>query len=53
MLVVTCKVGESVTIGGDIVVKVLQQQGNKVQLGIEAPKSIAIERNAGAAPEKK
>jgi carbon storage regulator len=44
MLNLTRKVGQSIVIGGNIVVKVLDIQGRQVQLGIEAPKDVPIER---------
>ena len=44
MLSVTRRVGESIVIGDRIVVKVLDVQGQKVQLGVEAPKDVRIVR---------
>ena len=51
MLNLTRKVGQSIVIGGNIVVKVLDIQGRQVQLGVEAPKDVTIERPDAA--EKK
>ena len=58
MLVLMRRVGESITIGDNIVVKVLDVQGQKVQLGVDAPKEVKVlrpelqERDSGP-PAKK
>ncbi|MCA9774681.1 MAG: carbon storage regulator CsrA [Myxococcales bacterium] len=44
MLVLTRKAGESVSIGDDIKVKVIEIQGGQVRLGISAPPSIPVHR---------
>jgi carbon storage regulator len=44
MLVLTRRLGEEIVIGGDIRVKVLQVNGDKVRLGITAPACIAVDR---------
>lgn len=44
-LVLTRKVGEKIMIGGNIVVTVVKIEGNKVQLGIEAPREMRIDRD--------
>jgi len=44
MLVLTRKVGEEIVIGDDIRVKVVAVQGDRVRLGIEAPRSVAVDR---------
>ena len=44
MLVLTRKMDESITIGNDITVSVLEVKGNKVKLGIDAPKQTPIHR---------
>jgi len=44
MLVFTRKIGETVAIGNEIKVKILEIRGNQVRLGIEAPKEITIHR---------
>lgn len=44
MLVLTRKNGEELVIGDGIVVTVLSVQGNRVQLGINAPRSVSIRR---------
>ncbi len=45
MLVLTRKVGESLVIDGDIIIKVSQIQGNRVRLCIDAPKSHRVIRS--------
>jgi carbon storage regulator len=44
MLVLTRRSEESIVIGGNIVVTILGVEGEKVKLGIEAPREIAILR---------
>ena len=44
MLALTRKKGESIIIADDIEVKILEIKGDKVRLGIEAPKNISIYR---------
>lgn len=44
MLVLTRKVGEKILIGDDITVVVTKSAGNRVTLGIEAPKDVRIVR---------
>lgn len=44
MLILRRKTGESVTIGDNIRLTVLDIQGKQIKLGIEAPKSIVIHR---------
>ena len=44
MLVLTRKLNESIHIGNNIEVKVVDIRGNSVRLGIEAPKDIPIYR---------
>ena len=44
MLVLTRKVGERIQIGNDITVVVTKCAGNRVTLGIEAPKDVRIMR---------
>lgn len=44
MLVLTRREDESIMIGDDIVVKVLDLKENQVKIGIIAPKSIAVHR---------
>lgn len=44
MLILTRRIDEKILIGDDIVVCVLDIEGNRVKLGLEAPKNIAILR---------
>ena len=44
MLVLTRKPGERIVIGEDITVTVLEVQGNRIRLGIEAPTEIPVMR---------
>lgn len=45
MLVLRRKIGESITIGNDIVVTVLDVEGDRVKVGIDAPIDITIVRS--------
>jgi carbon storage regulator len=45
MLVLTRKPGQSIMIGDDVEVQVLSVAGEKVRLGITAPRDVAIYRN--------
>jgi len=44
MLILSRKVGERIVIAGNIVVTVLEVQGKRVRLGIDAPAGISIRR---------
>ena len=44
MLVLTRKPGEKIHIDGDIIVTVLEINGNKIRLGIDAPDDVTILR---------
>jgi carbon storage regulator len=44
MLVLTRKVGERIVIDGSIVVEVLEVQGNRVRIGVQAPPEVPILR---------
>ncbi len=44
MLVLTRKFGESITIGDDIKITILDSKGKNIRIGIEAPRNIAIHR---------
>jgi len=65
MLVLTRKRGQTIVIGNDIFITVVEIDGDKVKLGIEAPKDISVYRKeifeaiaaenrsaAGALPEQ-
>lgn len=45
MLVLHRKPGESLLIGGDIVITVLEVRGDKVRIGIEAPRDVKVLRD--------
>jgi carbon storage regulator len=45
MLVLTRKKSEAIVIGDDIVITVSEIRGNKVCLGVDAPKDVPIHRN--------
>jgi carbon storage regulator len=44
MLVLTRKVGEEIVIGDDIRITVLASRGDKVRIGISAPKEVVVDR---------
>lgn len=44
MLILTRRVGETITIGNDITVTVLGVKGNQVRLGVGAPRDVAVHR---------
>lgn len=44
MLILTRKPGESITIGDDVRIQVIEIRGKQVRLGIEAPKEYVIHR---------
>ena len=44
MLILTRKDGESLNIGDDVVVTVLEVRGDQVKVGIDAPRDVAVDR---------
>jgi carbon storage regulator len=44
MLVLSRKANESIVINDDIVITVVQIRGDKVRLGVEAPKEVPVHR---------
>ena len=44
MLILTRKLGESIKIGQDITVTILEMKGNQLRIGIEAPRDISVHR---------
>lgn len=44
MLILTRRVGETIMIGDEVTVTVVGVRGNQVQVGINAPKSVAVHR---------
>ena len=45
MLVLTRRVGQSIVIGDNIVVTVLEVRGEQVRIGVEAPRTIEVMRS--------
>jgi carbon storage regulator len=59
MLILTRRVGESITIGDNIVVTILGAKGNQIRVAIDAPREIPVHREevlqrikSGAAPRE-
>ncbi len=44
MLILTRKLGESITVGDDIKITFLEAKGKQIKLGIDAPPHIAVHR---------
>ena len=44
MLILTRKLGESITIGDDIKITVLDIKGSQLRIGIQAPKHLMVHR---------
>lgn len=44
MLVLTRRAGESIVIGNDVTVTVLEVRGDQIRLGIDAPRDVPIHR---------
>jgi carbon storage regulator len=44
VLILTRRVGEAVMIGDEVTVTVLRVKGNQVRLGVNAPKSVSVQR---------
>lgn len=44
MLVLTRKSGETIVIGDDIQITIVQVKGKQVRIGIKAPKSVKVHR---------
>lgn len=53
MLVLSRKPGETIYIGEDIEVMILQVRGDKVRVGIKAPTGMAVDRAEIAAAKRK
>ncbi len=45
MLILTRRVGETLVIGENVKLTVLSVKGNQIRLGVEAPKSVSIQRS--------
>ncbi len=44
MLILTRKIGESIIIGDDIVIKVVETGKNSIRIGIDAPREVSVLR---------
>ncbi len=44
VLILTRRIGETVMIGDEVTVTVLRVKGNQVRLGVNAPKSVSVQR---------
>ncbi|MGI8666920.1 MAG: carbon storage regulator CsrA [Jatrophihabitans sp.] len=44
MLILTRRVGESIVVGDDIMLTVFEVRGDAVRIGIEAPRSVQVNR---------
>ena len=44
MLALSRKTGESIVIGNEVEITILEAKGNKVKVGIKAPKSVPVYR---------
>lgn len=44
MLVLSRRVGESIVVGDDVTITVLEVRGDVVRVGIDAPRSVAVHR---------
>jgi len=45
MLILTRKSGESIRIGNNIIISILESSSRYLKIGIDAPKSVAVYRN--------
>jgi carbon storage regulator len=44
MLILTRRLGERILIGDDVTVTVLRVKGNQVRLGVDAPRTVSVQR---------
>jgi carbon storage regulator len=44
VLILTRRVGESVIVGDDITISVIEVRGDAVRIGIQAPRSVSVHR---------
>jgi carbon storage regulator len=44
MLILSRKVGQSIVINGNVIVKVVRVDGDQIKLGIDAPREISVHR---------
>jgi len=45
MLILTRRIGESIIIGDNVTVNILDVRGHQVRIGVEAPKDISVHRD--------
>ena len=44
MLVLSRRVGQSIVVGDDVVITVLEQRGDVVRIGVDAPRCVQVRR---------
>ena len=44
MLILSRKVGQSIVINGNVIVKVVRVDGDQIKLGVQAPPEVAVNR---------
>ena len=44
MLILTRRIGETLMVGDEVTINVLDVKGNQVRIGINAPKNVAVHR---------
>lgn len=44
MLVLSRKAGESIVIGNDVVITILEVKGGQIRVGVDAPRNLAVHR---------
>lgn len=44
MLILTRRIGETLMVGDDVTVTVLETKGGQVRIGIDAPKEVSVHR---------
>lgn len=44
MLVLSRKSGESIVIGNDVVITILEVRGGQIRIGVDAPRNLAVHR---------
>lgn len=44
MLVLTRRIGERLRIGDDVIIAIIGFKGSQVRIGVEAPKSVPVDR---------
>jgi carbon storage regulator len=50
MLVLSRKVGESISIGTEVIIRIIRVSGNQVRVGIDAPSWVRLVRSELQAP---